>query len=76
MSHRLHHCPCTAQLREQMLTEADRILLSDRCRNFPLARGFMEAPGPVAAPPQGSCTIPRFSSGAPTRSHLYIKPSR
>eukprot|EP00959_Pyramimonas_sp_CCMP1952_P046109 963039-Pyramimonas_sp.AAC.1 len=58
MSHRLHHCPCAAQLRGQMLTEADRILLSDRCRNFPLARGFMEVPGPVAAPPQGSGTAP------------------
>ena len=41
-----------------MLTETDRILISGRHRNFPLVCGFMELPGPVARPPQGTGTTP------------------
>jgi len=58
ISRRLPHCPCASHLREQMLTEADRVILSDRHRNFPLACGFAELPSPVASPPQGSGTTP------------------
>eukprot|EP00959_Pyramimonas_sp_CCMP1952_P401340 8409432-Pyramimonas_sp.AAC.1 len=48
ISHALHRCSCTQQLREELLAESDKILISDPHRDVPLARGFQERPRAVA----------------------------